>query len=211
MRPERFQVVSVLDEDLDMTYQERLAYAGERDYSKVKLKPGRKAVVYHVREVPHQLWESFVDAGDSQSEKYRRAFMVGVERVDHLPIDDGSLRERWVPNTKNARTDQIVMSDDDLQLFSPAERQEIGSVVYNHSFLPKRIAATYLLPSSLHEPMTALAYRLVEQSLATTAATPSAEPSDSSGPSQGSTEIDKAKRDATSDARTDASATVSAS
>lgn len=211
LRTERFQLVSVLDEELAMTYQERLAYAGTRDFGKIKLVPGGKPITYHVREIPHALWESYVDAAESPADKYRRAFMVGLERVDNLPTDDGALRERWVPNTKNARTDLIVLGEDDLHLFSPAERQEIGSVIYMHSFLPKWTAATYLLPSSLHEPMTALAYRLAELSLAETAASPNAEPLAGTGQRQEATDPSKQPAGAGLDSHTGVSAQVSGS
>lgn len=159
MRAERFRVVSVLDEELDFDYRSRLDYATTRDFNLVKLKPGGKPIIYHVREVPHGLWEEYVDAPDAFAEKWKRAFQCGIEKVEHLPQSDGTELSTWAPSHKHPRTGATILSDEDIRMFSPAERQEIGSVIYNHSFLPRRTTATYLLPSSLQEPLTSWAVR----------------------------------------------------
>ena len=184
MRAERFRVVSVLDDELTMTMSERLAYATSRDFATVegKKRPGGKPTIFHVREVPHGLWEEYVDAPDAYPEKYKRAFMCGIEKVENVLQLDGIGLANWAPNTVNTRTNTVIMADDDLRLFSPAERQEIGSVIYMHSFLPRRIAATYLLPSTLREPLTSLELRLAVVNQNAAAVTASAEHSDQTSP-----------------------------
>lgn len=161
MRAERFKVISVLDDAWDLNMQDRLDYAGTRDYEayKHRLLPGAKPVIFHVREVPHVLWEDYVDAPDNFAEKYKRAFICGIEKVENLLMTDGVSLGTWTPNTKNIRSGAVILSDDDLSLFAPAERAEIGSVIYTHSFLSRRMQATYLLPRSLQDPLVSQAAR----------------------------------------------------
>lgn len=210
MRPERFKAVSVLDESYTWSLAERMDYAGARkleDYAH-RLKPGTKPVTYHLREVPHGLWEDYVDAADTYAEKYKRAFVCGVEMVENLPQADGVTLSSWKPNTKNVRSGSVIMSDDDLKLFAPSERAEIGSVIYMHSFLPRRIAPTYLLPLSLQEPVTSLAARLAVASQKDAAAmTSGALLADST---QSQAEPAKTTRDADSDSGSPMAATAAA-
>lgn len=197
MRAERFKVVSVLDEALDASHTERLRYAGTRDYDVIahKMKPGGHPTIFHVREVPHGLWDEWVDAADSYSEKYKRAFMCGVELVENLSQRDGVALSRWAPATRNERSNSVIMSDDDLRLFSPSERQEIGSVVYLHSFLPLRTTAVFLLPSSLQEPLVSLVVRLADVSPPAAALMTNGAPLGDSTPSPAETETEREMAD----------------
>jgi len=208
MRAERFKCVSMLDEDLDMDIDVRIRYGKTRDYDLVKVKPAGKPVVYHVREVPHGLFDEYVDAPDAASEKYRRAFICGIEKVENLPQLDGVTLGTWAPTTINTRTSAIILDDDDLRLFSPAERAEIGAVIYTHSFLPRRIAATYLLLPSLHAPMTALELRLAESSQKSAAGRSKGKPSVPSIPSQAGTDKTSSTAAERSDDRMAVTATV---
>jgi hypothetical protein len=163
-----------------------------------------------VREVPHGLFEEFVDAADTYPEKYKRAFVCGIEKVENLPQEDGITLSTWSPATIHQRTGAIILSDDELRKFAPAERQEIGSVIYTHSFLPRRMPATYLLPSSLQEPLTSQAVRLAvaSQSYAAPSSEPRLEPST---PHQAETETINARQGASSAGHTVASAAAAAS
>lgn len=109
--------------------------------------------IYRVREIPRSAF-SWVDEGATPEEKWRRAFMVGVESVTGIYQSSGSqLQAAWqgsestpVLGGQTIRT----MTPEDLQTyFTPAEWQEIGSVAYTHSFLPRRIASCFRLPPSL--------------------------------------------------------------
>ena len=202
--------MSVLDEALDFEFSERLDYAGTRDLEvyKHKIKPGAKPVYFHVREVPHSLWEEYVDAADSYPEKHKRAFMCGLERVENLPMGDGVQLGTWVPSTKHARSGQVILSVEDLKLFAPAYRTEIGSVIYAHSFLPRAMQITYLLPLSLQEPLVTQDARRAVQSQRDAEAKIKSAPSVPSAPSTPPTERISAHGGANSDSHTDAVAAI---
>ena len=149
MRQERFSVVSVLDPAIDterMTASAMREYLESRDMRKLEpfLKPGSKPTRYHVREVPHELWETFVMGGGSESERYRRAFMCGVERIDELYQNDGTTIANWTPSTDALG----VMRPEAVVRVSAQEREEIGAVVWYHSFLARRIEGCFRLPPS---------------------------------------------------------------
>lgn len=210
MRAERFRVVSSMDEAYDLDFNDRLVYAGTRDFESIQGRklPGARPTIFHVREVPHGLWEEYVDAPDAYPEKYRRAFICGVERVENLVMADGVSLGTWAPNTKNTRSGAIIMGDEDLKLFAPAERAEIGSVIYTHSFLPRRMRATYLLPHSLQEPLLSQASRLVAQKLKDAEAMSSGAQSDPSTPQPPETEPKREQDDAGFGRATDVTAAI---
>jgi len=173
-RAERFRVVSVLDEALDVPGKELEQYASTRDFALVdnRYVPGQKPVIFHVREVPNELWETFVEGGTTDADRYKRAFMSGLEKVENLPDDAGQLKT-WAPSNKIKSLSVTLLHDEDLKLFSPSERLEIGSVIYRHSFLPRRTAADYPLPSSLVDPLVRRARRDAERKEASASATTS--------------------------------------
>lgn len=185
MRAERFKVVSTLDPALDMTSSEVFIYGRDRDFTQLRFLPGEKPTVFHVREVPHGLWEPYVASAESISERYKRAFAAGVERVDNLMQPDGVALQSWSPSFRHPRLKGVVMmTDEECNLFSPAEREEIGYVVYQHSFLQRRIAVAYQLPPLFLELLVARRFRPVESSQSTAADQSSEKPSASTSPSQ---------------------------
>lgn len=188
MRSERFKVVSVLDPALDLTVAEAVKYHHERNFDTLRFLPGEKPTVFHVREVPHGLWESFVGACNTERERFYRAFAAGVERVENLVQTDGVALPTWAPSQRLPRLkDVVIMSDEECHLFSPAEREEIGSVVYQHSFLHRKIAVDYRLPASLEELLPRRQFRHAEQSQQAAADQSNAKPSASTTPSQAAT------------------------
>lgn len=149
MRDERFKVVSVLDPAIDTERMPTAAmheYMTTRDVRKLQpyFKPGVKPTEFHVREVPHELWETFVMGGQNEAERYRRAFMCGVERIDELHQNDGSTISSWTPPLDGVG----VMKPDAVVRVSPQEREEIGAVVWYHSFLARRIDGCFRVPPS---------------------------------------------------------------
>lgn len=187
MRAERFKLVSVLDPALDLTVPELVAYQRERDFATLRFLPGEKPTVFYVREVPHGLWESFVAAGDSEVERFRRAFAAGVEKVENLMQADGVALATWEPKSRLERLKVTVLSDEECHLFSPQEREEIGAVVYQHSFLPRKIAAVYRRLASLDEPLAQRRFRLAEPSQEAAEGPSNAKPSASTSPSPAAT------------------------
>lgn len=176
-RAERFRVVSVLDEALDVPGKELEQYASTRDFALIENKyvPGHKPVIFHVREVPNELWETFVEGGTSEAERFKRAFMAGLEKVENLPDAVTGQPKTWAPSNKVKSLNVTLLHDDDLQLFAPSERLEIGSVIYRHSFLPRRTAVEYPLPSSLVDPLVRRVRRDAERTPEPASATTSAD------------------------------------
>jgi hypothetical protein len=120
-------------------------------------------MIFHVREVPHGLWESFVRSAGDGPERYHRAFRAGVERVENLVQRDGTAIQSWAPAYRHpSMRDVVMLSEEEANaMFSPSEREEIGSVVYHHSFLPLRIKCTFPLLPSLQEVLVTRTYRPV--------------------------------------------------
>lgn len=188
MRDQKFRAVSVMDPALNLSVKETWDYISTRDYSLVKTHSGVKPTVFHVTEVPHGLWEEYVAAADNPRERHRRAFQSGVEKVENLVQPDGVALPSWSPSYRHPRlTNVVMMSDEECQLFSPAEREEIGAVVYQHSFLGRRIKLTYRLPPSLDELLPLRTYRPAESSQSTAEGQNSAGQSASTTPNQGET------------------------
>jgi hypothetical protein len=169
MRDERFKVCSVMDDALDMSAPEMVKYFESRDFSMLRFHPGAKPMVFHVREVPHGLWESFVAAGANERERYKLAFRAGITKVENLIQGDGVAVPSWEPTQRLPnQPDVVILSEDEAnKLFSPSEREEIGSVIYRHSFLPRRIKCSYQLPHSCLEPLGTRTFRPVDASPST--------------------------------------------
>lgn len=184
MRDQKFRVVSVQDPALSMSVTEVIEYYKTRDYSLVKPTPGEKPTVFHVTEVPHALWESYVAASDNAHERHRRAFQCGVEKVENLVQPDGVAIPSWSPSFRHPNLNVLMLSDEECQLFSPHEREEIGSVVYQHSFLARRIKLSYVLPPSCHELLGHRTFRPAESSPSTAEAQSNGVQSESTGPTQ---------------------------
>lgn len=121
-------------------------YMETRDVRKLQpyLQPTVKPTVFHVREVPHDLWESFVMAAPSEAERYRRAFMCGLESIDELQQNDGTSIPQWQP----PRDASGVIRSEAIARVSAQEREEVGAVIWYHSFLPRRIDDCFALPPS---------------------------------------------------------------
>jgi hypothetical protein len=187
MRDQKFRVVSVLDPALNLSVPETFEYIAKRDFALLKFHPGEKATVFHVTEVPHGLWEEYVAATDNVHERSRRAFQAGVERVENLVQPDGVALPSWAPNYRHPRLSIPMLSDEEAQLFSPQEREEIGAVVYQHSFLARRIKLSFQLPPSLVELLPLRTYRPAESSRSTAEAPSNGEQSASTGQSPDAT------------------------
>lgn len=183
MRAERFKVVSALDPALDVDTETLIKYVRERDYALVERNflPGSKPIIFHVREVPHGMWESYVAAGASEAEQARRAFIAGVEKVENLMSPDG-LVQTWTP-TRTPRDKVVMMTEEQADLlFRPQQRGEIGMVIYQHSFLPLTIELNLPLLPSWHAPLARLAGLRAERIQSSVSATSSDPPSARSSP-----------------------------
>lgn len=167
MREDRIRVVSVLDPAIDrdvMTVADMNEYVRTRDFSKLRFVPGVEPQVYHIREIPHGLWERYVKSAStlSDEERWRRAFLCGVTRVENLYQRDGTTIPDWDPPKAAPGLD--VMADAALERFWPAEREEIGALVLHHSFLHPRIAPSYPLPPMCLARLEELRFRRADAS-----------------------------------------------
>lgn len=193
MRQEAFKTISVLDPALDtesLTKKELYSFVTTRDFAIVdgKWVPGMKPTIFHVHEVPHGLWEQYVMSGtSSDQERCLRAFIAGVSKVENLVGEDGVALTAWQPAEQRGK--HILMTDAESARFSPAEREEIGSVIFNHSFLPRRMPLFSPLPYSVDVHSARRACRRAEPSQITAPAKNSDAPSASTEPTPSATEI----------------------
>lgn len=185
MRPDRFKTVWTLDPAIDtesMPFDVMKEFLKTRDINIVAkyFKPGMKPTVYHVRAVHHSMWESFVMAGgDHQDIRFRRAFVCGVEKVDDLYGRDGTA-VNFEPTMNIAGVGKIFTDDEVNSRFSPSEVLEIGSVIFDHSFLPLRTELTWELPSTCVGQLVSRKFRSADANQSTAETT-------TSGPRLGTT------------------------
>lgn len=210
MRPERLKVVSVLDPAVDteaMSIEEVRDYIATRDIKKVRLVAGKAPTIFNIREVPNALFESFVMAASNEADRLARCFRAGVVSVENLYARDDVSME-----SLKFEGDGPMPEATAFERFSPAERQEIGQVIWTHSFLAPRIAATYQLPPTCLEPLANRAFRPAEPNQ-------SEQASNSGGPSSASEETQSTHVEigsgpsasvASSDSHTDATVTTTA-
>jgi len=182
MRNERFKAWAVTcDEAIDtesIDFDVMKEYVETRDIKLIAqyVKPGMKPITYHVRAVHHSMWEGYVMAGgDHESVKYRRAFMCGIDRVEDLPSKDGTTIT-LEPKLKIGAI-KVFTEDEINDRFAPSEVLEIGSVIFQHSFLPLRNTLTWELPRMCVALLADRKFLSVDASLSTAATTTSATPS----------------------------------
>ena len=155
MRDERFPTISVLDPALDtgqLSADDLITFFRTRDFAIVNGKwlPGKQPTVYHVREIPQHLMETYVQAvpgteQESLPERCRRAFECAVFSVENHVGNDGVAVPRWEPSRK--RETDVMMTREESYRFVAQQRQEIGMVALMHSFLPRMIELNCALPS----------------------------------------------------------------
>lgn len=178
MRPATFKAICLIDPNFDtekLTAEQMIKHIETRDFSIIdgKWVDGQRPTIFHVQEVPHHLWESYVEQGVNEAEKFSNAFKAGVFLVENVVCDDGVSLTKWEPQSKSKHGVRVPMTAEESKRFSPAERLEIGAVVYQHSFLARRIEVTFPLPSSVHARLVSRRFLHVEPSQTTPEATSS--------------------------------------
>ena len=163
MRAEKLEVICTFDPAIDterMTELAMLDYIRSRDRKLLKLKPGEFPTVFKVREISRALMLNYVMANESEAERCKRAFMVGVESVQNVYQDDGtridSFRGTDVMDAGSSKVQ--TFSEMELERFSPAEILEVGTVAYYHSFLPRRTDDCLRVPRTSVDLWTRRAY-----------------------------------------------------
>lgn len=140
MRPETLEVVCSFDPAIDteqMTQSQMLAYLGSRDPKLLKLGTAMPTKFF-LREAPNALWEPYVMRGETEDERAKRAFQVCVTKVQMVYQNDGTHLPELTPTGRMG--DHVIWSSEEMNArFSPAERLEVGTVAWQHSFLPRRV------------------------------------------------------------------------
>jgi len=133
-----------------------LDYVKTRDYSLIApyIRPGERPTIFTVESISRAVMHGRVARANSEYDRYMLSFQYGVQCVEHLIDSDGQLIPQWSPSGLAGH--ERYCTQDDLERFSPAEVQEIGSVAYQCSFLPARIHAKYALPYGSIEILTRL-------------------------------------------------------
>ncbi len=148
MREEKIQVIQADDPAIEterMTWKQLLEYGVTREFSLIEpyLRPGSRATIYTLREIPGEMFESWVQAGATEYERFKRAFMAACVRVDNIQQADGTTTN-WVSSRPTSMTEEECNAR-----FSAEEREEIGRVAYQHSFLRRTRRLRCALPPML--------------------------------------------------------------
>ncbi len=131
--------------------EELVAYARSRNLKDIEryIKKADPPATYHYRRLSRSIMDRFVDVQPSDEGKATAAFQYGLTRVDMKREDDGA-RVNWQPTGKTGAPDGeiVTLTDKEMELFSRAEHIEIGTVIWNASFLPPWIERGYPVPGS---------------------------------------------------------------
>jgi hypothetical protein len=187
---ELFKVLSIIDPAIDWErgVVTRKAVEQYHVYRKPEiieavLKPGAMPTWFYLREIPEELWETFVEVGNDATHKalrYRRAFQAAVVRVENLVGATGQILGR---NFEPASvTSNGCLLDEECRRFAFSERLEIGAVAYQRSFFPPRIGGIFHLPPMLVEQWEQRLLQLVGLSSASLPPSSAQESSGSSAP-----------------------------
>lgn len=147
---ETFKTVSISDPALDLEAMDPVfvKFMRERDMSLVRIIEGARPRYFHLGHIDMAIFRSYVSLGgiDSHSvtpEAAWRAFECGVVRIE---MEDGSAME---PQKEDVLANGQVRRrwrEDQLEVFSPAEVIEIGSLCYTRALLGKARKAHFALP-----------------------------------------------------------------
>lgn len=141
-----------------MTEAEMLAYLHDRDATKLKIKQGERAAVYHLRPISHERLAEIVDTCATDGARFIRSFRASVIRVEHLRLEDG-LAHTWAPADVDAG-----LNVEEARLFSMSVILDVGSVAWLRSFLgPANVRRFAPLPLLLGH-LAALPYQSAEPS-----------------------------------------------
>lgn len=175
------RVVSVFDPAIDheRTSDATLTeYLKSRDYDQIKgcMKPGEKPQVYLLKPIPHRLFARHVQASQTESERCLCAFECALHGIENFRKEDGT-RVYWQPPNR-VNPDAVGLTEEEFELFSQHEIEEVGAVAWFRHFLPRWTVGGYRLPPTCLAVLTQSLPRRVVVSPAD-APKSSGEPSDS--------------------------------
>lgn len=149
--------------------EQKIAYLRTR--KELELTIIDQPVWFYLRPIPRSAMLTFVMRGIDDTEKYARAFMVSIDRVEGHTTDDGVKHDVFTPRRAEKNGAAIDMiSPEDLDAFSIADIVEIGAAAYWRAFLPVGSGAYYPLPATSEAALASSAmdchYQSAESSLA---------------------------------------------
>jgi len=112
-------------------------YARGRDMDVIvpHLIPGTVPVVFVIRPLSRAQMNGPIARCTTDYERAVAAFTWAVVAVENATDTNGQPMAKWAPT--GVQGDKAYCTTSDLEAFSPAEVQEIGTVAYQLSFLPR--------------------------------------------------------------------------
>lgn len=147
---ESFTVVARYDEAIDalaMTSDDRDGYRETFDIALLKYVEGERPTLWHCRRLRVSEMRDVL-AQPHDSGKFEASFCRGLVRVDGLRTEGG--RQAWTKPTDKPLTDKL------LDIFDPADVQEVGAAIFGRSHLGKGRPAAWPLPATSRLALEAL-------------------------------------------------------
>lgn len=159
------EVVSAADPALDMTKQERLAYAASRDATKLREAPGRKAVRFVCRPLT-SAEAGICESQQSADSKLAWSFMLGCEEIRHAdmtgPAEGRSIKPTHPFDGPDGR--KMIWHDREMTalqaVFGRRVFYEIGAVIRDRALMGNAaggILDPYEMPQSLLDALDRIA------------------------------------------------------
>lgn len=134
-------------------------YISAREYSVIEpfLLPAEMPTIFNIQILSRELVRRIARFSTNEYSNHEVAFQYGVVSVENHVDDEGRLIQNWKPG--GVANGAPYITDDELNLFSVAQVNEIGAVIYQLSFLERKTHSKLHLPRTsreLLEAMTAL-------------------------------------------------------
>jgi len=131
-------------------------YILTRDLEVIKpfLLPAEQPTYFNIKPLSRQVARRIARAQVNEFDSHTLAFQYGVQSVENHVDDSGNLIPMWKP-TGMVGVDSIV-TEEELNLFSLQQICEIGSVIYQLSFLDSRTCKKLQLPAGSRERLRAV-------------------------------------------------------
>lgn len=151
------KVASILDSALDSQAMgaDLVKYVQTRDPSLVREKPGERVTWFYVRRIPTSLYQRYVMEATSEVDRRKRAFQVGVAKIENLTTNSGTTLQQLMPTevAHTASGELEHFSEKQLEEIAAAYIEEIGEVANVRAFLPGKSALSFPLQGSFRRAL----------------------------------------------------------
>lgn len=166
------KVISVNDPAINFNetgYSNLRKYAEERDINHLKLKETEQPTYFYLMPIKTNVFENFVQGATTDGEKLRRAFQLAVVKIENFMDRYGNFHKEFKPEGEiNGPQGEIKHLDEDqMELVSPQEKEEIGEVAYKDCFLAPKVKKRYHLSAISNALLLDQIYRDAEENLLT--------------------------------------------